>query len=692
MVPLHGKALAGRRRIDRGAQGHDGTHALTGLEPGDAPQAADLFVLSFQHRNALMAAAGQAGWHPIGARRSGDLSRRFVASGAHLALVDTRDALDEALGAIRALADAAQANAAGLLAIVSRDDVHHLGDVFAAGATHYVLAPFDGAELGQALRFAARHAERIAGGVDRTGLAAADTLGWRWADGQISLSPALAQRIGAAARRLPLSRAYRLLRPADRAGARAARRRLAAGHATTAFTHLLPGGERVAQQLTAGATGVSGLIELLRPGGGESAHRDPLTDLPDEHAARRWLTRAVGGGTRPGVLIVGLSRLQTVNSLYGRAGGDVLLQAAARRIERAVQDASGGRAWLARLAGADLFIGVPRARRAELEAVAEAITSTVGAETERHPMLLGVDIGGAIAAADEAAGVLLRRAHIALVDARAEPGSGPRIVVPGHEAATPRLPRLAEDLRRALTSGEIELVFQPQVRMADGRISGVEALARWRHPEFGALGADLLFGAAERAGLSERVSAHVQTRALELAAAWPTDLATLRLSVNVTARDIARPGFATAFLEMLASSGFEAARTTVEITEDALIEDLPAAAAALTRLREGGCAVALDDFGTGYSSLAYLNALPIDWLKLDRCLSQGITGGARDRIVVRSVIDLARSLGLEVIAEGVETEEQRALLAAEGCASFQGFLCSGPVATAALVELVRAHV
>jgi EAL domain-containing protein (putative c-di-GMP-specific phosphodiesterase class I) len=183
----------------------------------------------------------------------------------------------------------------------------------------------------------------------------------------------------------------------------------------------------------------------------------------------------------------------------------------------------------------------------------------------------------------------------------------------------------------------------------------------------------------------------VQRKALDEAAAWPQPLARLRLSVNITAADIVRPGFAAQFLEMVAESGFEPARLTVEVTEGGLIEDLGAAARLLADLRLGGLRVAIDDFGTGYSSLAYLKALPLDYLKLDKRLSEDIAGSARDRVVVRGVIDMARSLGLSVVAEGVETEAQLGLLAQEGCNLYQGFLCAPPVTGAELVELVAAQ-
>ena len=243
-------------------------------------------------------------------------------------------------------------------------------------------------------------------------------------------------------------------------------------------------------------------------------------------------------------------------------------------------------------------------------------------------------------------------------------------------------------MHRALERAEIGVRLQPQFEVATGRIVGVEALARWRHPSLGEIGAETLFAAAARAGIDAQLSDHVQRRALAAAANWPRALGDLRLSINVTAADIARPGFADHLLGRIDASGFSRGRLTLEVTESGIMEDLGEAARLLTELRAAGCRVAIDDFGTGYSSLAYLKALPLDYLKIDKKLSQDIAGSHRDRVVVRGVIDMARSLGLAVIAEGVETREQLDLLAKEGCQYYQGYLCSEPVDVPALAQLI----
>lgn len=350
------------------------------------------------------------------------------------------------------------------------------------------------------------------------------------------------------------------------------------------------------------------------------------------------------------------------------------MAAAAERIAAWARDAY-GEAAIVRRDGTEFVVLTPSPLSPETVAALDRSLARPF-DADGAPASLGIRIGAAVATPGEDLGALLARARHAL----GRPS--------GSAADGGRLDALAADLHRAIERGEIAIRFQPQVAVATGAIVGVEALARWDHPEHGGLGADDLFAAAERADLGNALSEHIQRRALDEAAAWPSALARLRLSVNVTAADLARPGFAEAFLARVDESGMARGRVTVEIVETGLIDDLDRAAAILARLRGAGCRIAIDDFGTGYSSLAYLKALPIDYLKIDRSLTRDISGCERDRVIVRGVIAIARSLGLETIAEGVETEAERALLAAEGCDLYQGFLCSAPVESAALAALL----
>jgi len=671
--------------------------------PSDLPQPfqpAPLFLLSFRHRDALAASAEKAGWRAIAARRPHGVERRFIASGAVVAVVDTRGALDEGLSAARLLSDPVEANAGALLVIVSRADVGALDALFAAGATHYLTSPFDEAEFAQALRFAERHSDRLSGGWharDRILAESDGGLGWRYTPGHgVRLGEPFRVRLGLLSLQPDgLASLYRLLDAEGRTAARTAIGRLRAGARTTAFAHRLPSGERVAHHLHLEAEGaIAGSIEALDSTDEPETRgrRDALTGLRDGIAARRWLDARLSAGTPVTLLLLAVSRFDMINAAFGRATGDGLMRSAARQIERFAIEAGGRSTMVARVAGAEFAIGLEEgepAERARLLAdeLSRALTRPFVAG--EHMVPLGCRIGLATAHDEgDDATALLRRASAALAEAKTGESGTVRAIGGADAVAVALGTRLEVDLRRALDQREIEIVFQPQVSVTTGRIDGVEALARWRHPELGELGASTLFAAAERSDYLVPLSEHVQRRAVELAAAWPERLSTLRLSVNVTAADIAVTDFAERFLAMVDDSGFPRGRLTVEITESGLIEDLGQAAALLAALRAGGCRVAIDDFGTGYSSLAYLKALPLDYLKIDKKLAEDIEGSSRDRVVVRGVIEMARSLGLSVIAEGVETATQLALLAREGCNYYQGFLCSEPVDAVRLAELV----
>lgn len=421
--------------------------------------------------------------------------------------------------------------------------------------------------------------------------------------------------------------------------------------------------------------------------------RDPLTGLRDDAEARAWLTHLLKrGDERCSVLLINVNRFDLVNTVYGRTIGDSLLRSAARRVERVARELGGRSPLIARMAGAEFLVAVrgeiaPGRARFLAERIVEALQRPFLSGDQL--ITLGARVGIAEAASGGDPGALLRSASVALAAAKMAESA---IRISGAaEGEAERDSRLELDLRRAIAEDEIEILFQPQFSVTSGEVAGVEALARWRHPLYGELGASTLFAVADSADHLTQLSEHVQSRSLALAAAWPDALAGLRLSVNITAADIAQPSFAERFLALADASAFPRARLTVEITENGLIDDLSGAASLLATLRAGGCRVAIDDFGTGYSSLAYLKALPLDYLKIDQRLSRDIAGSTRDRVVVRSVIDMARSLGLGVIAEGVESEEQLALLAQEGCNFYQGFLRAGPLDAAALEAFVAAQ-
>jgi EAL domain-containing protein (putative c-di-GMP-specific phosphodiesterase class I) len=250
-------------------------------------------------------------------------------------------------------------------------------------------------------------------------------------------------------------------------------------------------------------------------------------------------------------------------------------------------------------------------------------------------------------------------------------------------AAAPR--RRRDDLLAAVIAHQqIAVVFQPQINPATGAVEGAEALARWDR----VAGAEQLFARAAAAGLSERLSRLVQSKALRAAAAWEGPLRRLRISINLLPDEIVQEGYVEWLLDEVETAGIDPKRVTVEITENVLLSDLDAVAANLEKLREAGIKVALDDFGTGYASFAYLGSLPLDALKIDRGLVDKISTSERDRIVVKSIFGLARDLGLSVVVEGVESTSQLVLLADWGCELYQGFLGAGALDEQELARFV----
>ncbi|MEI6644370.1 MAG: GGDEF domain-containing protein [Novosphingobium sp.] len=408
--------------------------------------------------------------------------------------------------------------------------------------------------------------------------------------------------------------------------------------------------------------------------------RDVLTGLPGLHSAARWLDR-VGETGFVQAMLVSLQRLPAVNLAYGMAGGDRVLVEVARRLRDFVADELGPQALVARAAGGAFLVASRAALSRErwqwlAEALGRAIARPLVVDGERLSLaprtaLLRGRPGETGAALldrlDQVSGDLQRR-------------SGRRVLWAdgSHPARGRSAANLEGDLLGALHRDEIAILFQPQFHVGTGALAGAEALARWEHPSFGRICAETLFAVADRGDHVAQLSRHIGKRALAMAAAWPGADA-LRLSLNVTAEDFAVGDFAATLRAALAASGFAAERLTIEITEQTLIADFEACAAALRELAGLGINVALDDFGTGFSNFRALKALPLDALKLDRSLVSDIEHDARDRAILAAMVAMARALDLKVIAEGVETAGQLAILQGEGCDLFQGFLRSGPI-------------
>lgn len=427
----------------------------------------------------------------------------------------------------------------------------------------------------------------------------------------------------------------------------------------------------------------------------ENADADRLTGLASAERLQAWLAEQRTAGRPCGAIVLGVGRFSQINTIYGRDVGDRLLAVIARRLGP-IADARTGEGelrLLARLTAGEFALGISGERAADgLERLARNLLRGFERPFAIDDRLIHVSGRAGIAwvdandeEPDAVAEAVLREASIALSDARGrEPGAVARFHQESDREALARRADLESDLFGALKNGGITILYQPQSNLADGSVGGVEALSRWDHPLHGRLSAITLLETAASAELALAVGRHIRSRAIATAAAWTGALANLKLSLNVTAADLADPDFIDSLARDLASSGLSPRRLVIEVTEEAIINDLDAAAATLSLLRRDGVGIALDDFGAGYSSLARLARLPVDTIKLDRSFAQGLTGSERERIVVEGMIATARRLGLTVVAEGIEDDVQLAAARTAGCQWVQGYCVAPPLDEAAL--------
>ena len=420
-----------------------------------------------------------------------------------------------------------------------------------------------------------------------------------------------------------------------------------------------------------------------------AAGRDALTGTLDRAAFLHRLrlacaAREEGTGEDFTLLFIDLDRFKAVNDRHGHAAGDALLSTLGQRLVTCVRptDAVGR-------VGGDEFAVLLRGtgREAEVVPVVHRIQRTLAAAAtagavEIHP---SASIGIAHSSECETPEDLLASADQAMYRAKA--------LGPGHYGAGDAALRthdsavgaLEADLRRALDRDELALRFQPIISLSDGRLAGFEALVRWDHPQRGLLGPQAFLPIAERSNLIVDIDRWVLRAAARQLRDWTAIYPAadpISLSVNFSGRHVVRPDVADYTRAVLREFGVGPGRLTVEVTETSMVEDAEAAASTLNDLREGGVRLALDDFGTGYSSLSYLRQLPFDVLKIDRSFVQRVGQSASDRAIVRSVVALARTLGLSVTAEGVETAEQQSALRRLECEHGQGYLFSEPVTAA----------
>ena len=274
----------------------------------------------------------------------------------------------------------------------------------------------------------------------------------------------------------------------------------------------------------------------------------------------------------------------------------------------------------------------------------------------------------------------MKRADMSMYEAKQSGKNALRFFDPRMQQAVQERLRLEDEIRRGLTAGEFVIHFQPQIERHRG-IVGAEVLVRWQHPQRGLLSPFHFIGPAERAGLIETLDFVVLTQACEQLAAWAKQprWATLTLAVNLSASLLYQADFVDRVLALLERTGANPRLLKLEITESLLLDDMEEAVVRMRTLKQHGIRFSIDDFGTGYSSMAYLQRLPLDQLKIDQSFVRQLVDDVSSQTIIRATCALASGLNLEVIAEGVETEEQRLLLVANGCDMFQGYLFSRPV-------------
>ena len=441
----------------------------------------------------------------------------------------------------------------------------------------------------------------------------------------------------------------------------------------------------------------------------EALMRDTLTGLPGLDMARERLTEWVRNGgkapdepvpaTRVHALLLGLRRFETINLAYGAAAGDdALVEVAERMTQFAGAELTGG--WMVARApgGTFLLIADEACSRERWQMFAEQLADRVVRPIVRRTGTLRLSPRVAllrVLAGESSESVLDRLAQTYAV---VQHHQGRRVMWADGEAtrAGRTAAQLEADLLMAIDRHEIEVLFQPQFALdwQDGpggeqaaeRLSGAEALARWKHPKLGRIGAGALFAIAERADHMIPLSRHIAEEALKAAAAWP---APLRLSLNVTAADLSAGSFPFDLGRALGKTGFPSDRLTLEVTEQVLVADMALAERSLEDLAAQGIRIALDDFGAGFCNFRYLKTLPLHYLKLDRSMVDGITEDPRDLAVLRAIAAMARALDLEVIAEGIESEPQRLAVAREGCAFYQGFVRAQPMSAEAFLALAK---
>ncbi|MBI5330655.1 MAG: EAL domain-containing protein [Betaproteobacteria bacterium] len=438
-----------------------------------------------------------------------------------------------------------------------------------------------------------------------------------------------------------------------------------------------------------------GQVDRRAVGLAQVVRYDPMTGLPNRARLKEFLQHAIdhahAGGGGFALVLLGLDGFRAINDRFGQETGDDLLTLAADRLRAALPEDH----TVARLAGDEFAILAPIADRHQAALCAQNLLDRMRQPfpLERGEYHLSASAGLTCCPEDgDSVGLLLRNGDLALAEAKARARGQVRVFQPELSEAASARARLENDLRGALARGEMEVWYQPQIHLDGGRLAGVEALLRWRHPIDGLIAPSHFIPMAEQARLIDALGDWVLREACGLAVALRAEGILLpRVAVNVSPMQLQQPDFVARMAAALAAADCSAPHLELEVTESTLLADPATSIANLVRLRELGIRIAIDDFGTGYSSLAMLRQLPLDCLKIDRAFVSGTPGDANASAIIRAIMAMAHALRLEVLAEGVETEEQAGFLDGAGCDTVQGDLYARAMPVEELIPWLKAR-
>lgn len=422
---------------------------------------------------------------------------------------------------------------------------------------------------------------------------------------------------------------------------------------------------------------------------------DPLTRLPNRSLfldrLLQGLVQAGRGNRRAALVFVGLDGFKNINDTLGHTIGDKVLEEAARRFQTALRQGDtlarfGGDEFTAVLTAIETVDEVEQVVRALLECLAEPFL------VEAHQILISCSIGISLWPGDgEDVEALMRNSTSALRKAKEAGRNTFRFFTPSMDARAQARSRLASELSDSLEHDEFTLNYQPVIHVPSGKVAGAEALLRWHNRYLGSISPEQFVPLAEEMGLILPIGDWLLTAALKETATWGgLGLERLRIAVNVSPRQVQQGDIAAALERALQVSGLPASQVTVEITESLLLGSSEEVLSKLRRIRDLGAKIAVDDFGTGYASLSYLKNFPVDILKIDRSFVAGALADGEDARLIEAIIALGHSLGMQIIGEGVETDEQLAFLAERNCDYVQGYRFSPPLTAERFREYVTA--